>query len=704
MWAGHPGDVVEVWRWWTGRGHRHRTTGLLLALVALAAVLLAVPSAHAEPGAPVTQPGSVVVVGATRLAWGSVDPQHDPALFSLVRRGAVGTLTTRASTDHSCTTDTWLTLSAGSAATTGHAPGRCTAPPEVVAGAPPASAARVAPPWSTWRRVLLHARPPASLGSVASRLAGTGQCVAAAGPAAALGAAATDGTVATWTPDPASLDLGACPVSLVSLPAWDDAVLGGLLARLPTDATVVVAGTGDDTGPTTVHTLVVAGPGVPHGVLTSGSTRQRGLVTVPDLSALLLDRLPTPPTLRIGRLPTVQPLPTAAAVASVHDLSEALDVEHPFVPTFFGLFLGGSLAVLLAGVLRWLVLARHPDTHGRRHHRRLRLWFALVGAMCASMPVATFLAGTVPWWRTTHPRTALCLAVVVASALLATLALAGPWRREPTGPTTFLITATWVVIGVDVLRGSALQLVSVMGLQPAYGGRYFGMGNVGAAVWLTASLLMATAYAQRLLLRGHRRTAVATVVLVGTVTLVVDSVPWWGAKAGAMLALVPAFSFLALHVAGVRLRARVLAAVVVLTGVVAVGFGALDYLRPVGERTHIGTTVADVLNGNLGGLVDVVRLNWIMLTSSWWNASVLALVVVLLALLVRPRWVARPLGDLLAAYPLLGTGLAAVVLCWLLAFVSEDSGTGIPPTGLLLLAPLLTLLASRTLPRPPAAA
>jgi hypothetical protein len=159
---------------------------------------------------------------------------------------------------------------------------------------------------------------------------------------------------------------------------------------------------------------------------------------------------------------------------------------------------------------------------------------------------------------------------------------------------------------------------------------------------------------------------------------------------------VPAFAFLALRVAGTPLTGRVVTTIAVGTLATVAGFGLLDYSRPADQRTHIGTTVADVVDhGDLGGMANIVRLNWQMLTSSWLDGSVLVLIAAMVAILVRPTIVARPLSEVLEHYPLLGAGLVSIALCWLIAFLSEDSGTGIPPTGLLLVAPLLTLLAAR---------
>src|SRR5207302_9090483 len=78
---------------------------------------------------------------------------------------------------------------------------------------------------------------------------------------------------------------------------------------------------------------------------------------------------------------------------------------------------------------------------------------------------------------------------------------------------------------------------------------------------------------------------------------VVDAFPGLGSDFGGPPALVPAFAYLALRVAGIRITWRRALAVVVgtvaLLALVAVG----DWLRPPASRTHLGRFVQTVLDG-----------------------------------------------------------------------------------------------------------
>ncbi|HEU4568576.1 MAG TPA: hypothetical protein VFR99_11120 [Marmoricola sp.] len=675
---------------------------LVVGVMAFVGTALAVSALTSHPAVrPVEQPGRLVMVGMPSLTWSHVTPTRMPTLWRLVQRGAVAAQATMVLGSHSCSNQSWLTFSAGTPTGFGHPPPKNGEPSQPSEGPRPCSDARIPtrgadalarfPRWDVWQRYGHTRGAGVHIGKVAATMASAGHCVAAAGGSAGLGAADQYGVVRHYTRDVDKVDLEECPVTLIGLPGPDDGYLSRLLHRVPADTTIVVSGMADESGPSTLHTLVVAGPGVPHGLLTSLSTRQPGFVQTSDLSALVLSRLGRDaPVLPDGRPPQVRPVSSATGpVTQVRGLVQALDVEAPMVPGFIGGFLAAVGLAALVGLAVWGVRRRAP-----------RSWFAAVGALCAAMPVSTFLAGLVPWWRSGHPQATLAAVVVGTALLLAALALLGPWRRWVTGPMLFLALATIFVITEDVVHGSRLQFISLLGLQPVYGGRYYGQGNVGYALFATCALLVAAVLAGLLLDGGHHRLATLTVALIGLAAVVVDGFPSWGADGGGPLAMIPAFAYLALNAAGMELTWRRLALIAAGTVAVVGGFAVLDYLRPPRFRTHLGNFVADLVQtGKPSGLQRIFTENWKMLTANWLNMTVALLLVATMLVLLFPQVAGRPLQPLLSRVTFLGTGLAAVAVCWLLAFFANDSGTGIPPSGLLVAAPLLVVLAA-SLPHP----
>lgn len=659
-----------------------------------------------EPLQQIMQPGPTVVVRVPMLDWNSTSLQRNPTLYRLAREGAVGDMLTRSLSGHSCANDSWLTLSAGTRTAVGavvpetlpgDAPGTCPAVPTFEK----LDATSLAyPQWTRWRKIALSRSPKADIGRLASTAAQVGQCVTAVGSGAALAAADRAGVVTHYASGVAAADFNACPITLVSLTTSSDAALRQVIEKLPARSTVVVAGLADGSTVEHVRAVVIAGPGVPHGQLTSLNTRQPGLIATADLSALLLHRFgKDAPTLPEARVPSVQPTGSSyGSLVRARDLGQELAIQHSVLRTFFPRALVVAAAVIALGVLLWqwaMYRARRAD-RSRLAYPWLRSGIALTAGALSALPAATFAIGVLPWYSTDHPGIALTVGVLLIAITVSAVALAGPWRRYPGGSLLVVLAFTWYVVVDDTTHGSRLQLTSMMGLQPVYGGRFYGMGNVGYAMLATSGLLLAALLADPLIRHGRRDLALATVVHFAVPTILVDGYSGWGADGGGPAAMIPAFAYLALNAAGLRVTWQRVIIIGGGTTVVVAGLAVLDYLRPVQDRTHLGEFVSGLRNGgHLGGLGRIATLNAQMVTSNPLTLFVPLLLLVAVVVLIAPaRRMTIPVSRLWTGLPFLGNGLAACVICWTIGFFANDSGTAIPPVGMLVSVPLLAVLAT----------
>lgn len=676
----------------------------------LGGVLLTSLITHRPPLQQISQPGPIVVVRVPLLDWNSTTPSTNPTLYSLARKGAVGAMLTRAVSGHSCTGDGWMTLSAGTRTAVGglahetlpgHKVDRC---PGIQTPFRTSATTGYYPEWPTWRETALSRSPKADIGRLASTAMAHNECVNAVGGGAALAGADRQGEVAHYTSGVAAADFSTCPITLVSLTSTDDEDLRAVVAKLPANATLVVASLGDDASPEHLRSVVITGPGVPHGRLTSLNTRQMGMIGIVDLTALILHRYGSAaPSLPEARVPSVEPSSsTYGPVTLARDIGQELAVQHSVLRSFFPRALIAGAVVVALGVLLWRLQVRRVRRGGRPvvSNSLLRAGIGVTAGALAALPAATFLIGVFPWYRSGHPGVALTGGVLLIAIGISAVALGGPWRRHPAGPLLVVLTVTGYTVLDDVMHGSRLQLTSMMGLQPLYGGRYYGMGNVGYAMLATSALLIAALLADPLIRAGRRDLAAATVVLIAVPAILVDGSPAWGADAGGPIAMIPAFAYLALNASGLRVTWQRVTLIGGATALVVAGLAVLDYLRPAKYRTHLGDFVAGLRNhGQTGGLGRIGKLNAQMLTSGPLTLLVPLLLLAAIAVLVAPtRRFSRPIARLWSPIPFLGNGLVAAVICWVIGFVANDSGTGIPPIGMLIVAPLLVVLATISTP------
>lgn len=479
-----------------------------------------------------------------------------------------------------------------------------------------------------------------------------------------------------------------------------DAVLD---ATTGTGATVLLVSLADS-GRVALQLAAALGP-APHGggygegLLTSGTTRQTGLLQSTDVTATLLAALDETeiPDAAIGApiVPTDGPASPTQRVAALVDIGvEARQVTRVSGAFLTRLVLAQAVLFVAAGVL----LTRRGADQRPGLRRGLRLFQAAALAL-GSVPIAGFLADTVPWWRAGDPITAFWLAVLAWVAVITAVALAGPWRRYVLGPAAVVSGITVATLLVDPVLGSPLVIDSPMGAHRLMAARFYGMSNQAFALLTAAGLVFATAIAQPLVDRGRRRLATGLVIALGLVIAVVDGAPGLGSDFGGPPAIILAFTVLATVVSGRRVQWRILLVVAVAGAVVVTGFAWLDWLRPAGDRTHLGRFFATVLDG---GLWDVLarKVSVHLRVITLWRYLLLAVGGALVTALVlrgsRHRGGgAGSLAGLRDAVPLVGACVAAVGLGLGIGFLINDSGIVIVATGVAVAVPCLLAAAAQ---------
>jgi len=679
----------------------------------------------------------VVVVGIAGLRWSDVSAPATPTLWRLAGAGSVGSLVVHTISNVTCPGDGWLTLNAGTRATMAHThPGQCPALPAVTQGQPasggtpaPADIAQM-PALETYNRQF-HYNP--RWGLLASA-AGRGGCSTAIGPGAALALANPRGKVAGYLPSVSAATpatFARCPLTVADLGALtapagpvraaevkaDDAELGRISTELPAGATLVIAAPGDDLT-SHLRLIVVDGPRYADGLLHTASTRQPGLTQLTDITASVLHWHGLPvPSQALGSPLTSGARPgLAAEIRALIAQDTAAQVYRATFGLFFAIFAVGEGVVF--GLIAFLLRGRPA---GRRRRRRAACRVA--GIVAGSVPAGTFLASLVSWWALPHPAVLLYVLAAAWAVIIAAVALAGPWRRQPFGPPGVIGAITLLVVGVDVMTGSRLELSTPFGLNVLWGGRFYGEDNNTVGIYAAATVLCAVWLATLLLRRvsapgpagpaagapqapapggwrGPRGQAVLAVAVVALFSVVASGWPGFGAKVGGTIAMVPSLLVLIMAVAGVRITWR-RAIVIAVSGVIVIAaFALLNYFVPITGHSDIGNFAGQAIHGQGGGTLQrKISTNLSSLTATPYNVIIPIAVVALGVLLLRPAWFAA--GSLTAArrtVPLLGVTLAAIWVMALLGWFAEDSGVAVPGAMLPFVLPLAIAIVSSAPP------
>lgn len=434
---------------------------------------------------------------------------------------------------------------------------------------------------------------------------------------------------------------------------------------------------------------ILFGHGVEQGVLTSGTTRRPGLIANIDFAPSVLAWLGLPEeTGMVGRPIRVVNAPAGAdkgewLLATERRVASAYLLRTPVLRAFVGY----QIVVALFGIACVVFRNRTPAI----------LWAALRGGILTSisMPLGFLLLGPVG-----PDSQAAYLALIVVFAVVLSLAVWGLARRG-TSPVVTIAGLTALALMFDVLRGSPLIKVSLLGYCPVVGARYYGIGNEFAGVLTGAAIAFGTGWMDRCGLGasrdGGKRSLLGAVAFGAWSLAVIATIghPDLGANFGCTLAAAAGFVVTAVALFSSRksLFRSLLTVAAALVALTAASI-AIDLSGP-GEPSHIGQAFRSImLLGPQEGVRIVARkaaMNLRLLRYTIWTKAFLTSGLVMIGLLVRPKGFMKRFA---AAFPGAAKGLYGTMAAGLVALIANDSGVVASATAVMFAAMELLWAAS----------
>ena len=406
--------------------------------------------------------------------------------------------------------------------------------------------------------------------------------------------------------------------------------------------------------------------------LTSDSTRRPGLIQLTDITATIL-RGRTAAEVDPAGVAKAGPLDgneihstgdvhtdAAAVIENRLDTNQRFEQPRPMLVAV-------SMTILAAELLAiaWFWITRSP-----RSRRTLVFTLLTQGGFF----IAVFLSTATVWWRWPAPAFSLYCVVLGISVVLAGVAQVVLKRYAFLG----IALTAYVILLVDGVLGTPLQFGSMFTDGPVIGGRFYGFGNSTFATLAVAALVTAGWAAQKLIDKSRVQAALA-VLAIGGAAIVVDGRPGWGTDFGGIIALTPAVLLMAWLTwrGSISLRALI---GVGLTGVLAVSAVAyLDYLRPPDQRSHFGTFVARLLDGDVSDvLIRKLQMAVQFFTGPSGWAMLVAVVLCMLATVLPEKVPSESYRRFYTSLPMIRPTLLALSTCGLVGMLLNDAGVALP--------------------------
>lgn len=389
----------------------------------------------------------------------------------------------------------------------------------------------------------------------------------------------------------------------------------------------------------------IAGKGF-DGNLTSDSTRTKGYVLSTDVAPTILERF----GIEVPSAMSGQPIRSEGAVdpAAIEVLTARMDV----ISSRRGVVIGLPIAA-------WLLLSVLVALFTRG--RLARVAVRLLGLSIVYLPLVLLLGAAL------EPATgAEALLVALGAPALAAATL----RLLPGYPGLAVASAIAVLAyAVDVVAGSPLTSLSLLGPNPGLGVRFYGIGNELEA--LLAVLVVAGTGAGLVgFARGSsRRVAAVAFVLIGLAAALVFAAGRFGADVGAAIVFPVGAVVAAVVIAGRGRRLGILAIVAVPFAVLAL-LALIDLLS--GTNAHLTRSVLDA--GGLGSLAEVAQRR-LQLSAHSFSRPVLLAFLPLVVALAAFAWLRRDrLRAWLEGAAAMRAGLLGALAATVVGTLANDSG------------------------------
>ena len=383
-----------------------------------------------------------------------------------------------------------------------------------------------------------------------------------------------------------------------------------------------------------------------HGNLTSDSSRTDGYVLSTDVAPTILEWF----GIEVPSQMSGQPIRAEGAVdpASIESLVARMDV----ISTRRGPVIGLNVVIWLAALLAVGLLSR-----GRLARAAVRV----TGLAVVYLPLVLLLGAALE-----PGETAERLLVLLLSPMLAGLTLSALRGYRALAVASAL---TVLAFAIDVIAGSPLTSLSLLGPNPGLGVRFYGIGNELEA--LLAVLVVAgtgaglTGFANS----ASTRACATAFVAVGLLAAFVFAAGRFGADVGAAIVFPVGAVVAAVLVAGRGKRTAILAVVAAPFAVLAL-LALIDLLT--GANAHLTRSVLDA--GGFSDLADVAQRRLQLSAHSFGRPVLLAFLPVVVAVAAVAYLRRDALGSWLDGKPAMRAGLLGALAATAIGTLANDSG------------------------------
>ncbi len=455
-----------------------------------------------------------------------------------------------------------------------------------------------------------------------------------------------------------------------------DELVGGLLNEIGSGKTLVMVVTPTPSRANlkekaNLTSLLISGSGFRGGVLSSDTTRRRGIVSNTDIAPTILSffEIETPYQMSgrpIFALSQKNPVPY---LLNLSTKAIAIYQTRNAVLTLFVVF---SVASIIIALLALLVGRQNQpeadrpldERKKRKEEKHTPLKLLLLWAL--SLPLAFLFQ---PPFVTEFPWGAALFSLLMALALA--LISFYSFKKNTLFPIMAITMATSLALLGDTIFGSRLMLQSFLGSCPVAGGRFYGLGNTYMGAVVGSSIIGATALTA--LFFKNRKAALSVVALFLLIVCMVAGYPKFGANVGGLITAVGASVITLLGLKEKKINRKHLLYVALAVVLFLVLIIVADLLVSEGQ-SHAGRAVELIKAEGIKGIGDIINRKLTMnlkgIKSTPWGEILAVIILALPFVLMRLEQKEKILSEFAWFF----RGLMGVSAGAILALIFNDTG------------------------------
>ncbi len=415
--------------------------------------------------------------------------------------------------------------------------------------------------------------------------------------------------------------------------------------------------------------VIIAGKGFSKGLLTSASTKRKGIITNMDIGPTVLGFFGID-KLAVQNGSPITALPDSGTIEDLALFNMRLVEIYNQRGFLLRSYVFAQILVMVGAMLIILFSRKYIDL----------VYAGVFFLLCT--PVSYLLL-------TLFHRPNLAGSFILSWLLSAVLTVALYFYRTDTVNKLMIISiVTAGSIILDQLIGGPLIKGSPLGYDVISGARFYGIGNEYMGILLGAVCAGCGA-----MLETGGRSLHKVVFLLPLLTVIVMGYPGLGANVGGTISAGLAFASFYVLVRKGRISFRYVLPIGLFAGAAVVLIFFIDSVRAVGSQSHLGQTISLIRENGIYELINIVSrkvsMNIKLFKYTIWTRVFLLSLISMVILFFRPIGIVKNAAK---RYPMAVKGLAAGIIGSIAALLTNDSGIVAAATAMVFAAPPFILL------------